>query len=319
MIYKAVVLDSQNKLIHVRIDEGPVKGKELSIDDSAVNVYRKTPVNKGDYVMVSYSRDVRGKESVYIADQYRNDALFVLAVLFLIVVVWIGRVKGTLSFLGMVVSFLILTQGLLPSILSGNDPVLVMLLGSLVIIPMTFYLSHGINKKTTIAIVSTFITLMLTGILSYIFVIFAKLTGYSAEESLFLQAQGIDVNIRSILLAGIILGAMGVLDDITISQVSIVETLRKANRSLTRLQLYRHAMDVGRDHISSLVNTLFLVYAGASLPLFLLFYGNNLRPELIMNQEVVATEIVRTLVSSIGIILAVPLTTLIASHYLHKD
>lgn len=224
-----------------------------------------------------------------------------------------------MSLLGMIISFFILTKGLLPSILQGNDPVLIMLLGSLLIIPITFYISHGINKKTTIAIVSTFLTLVITAALSYSFVILAKLTGFNAEESVYLQAQGFNVNMRSILLAGIILGAMGVLDDITISQVSIVETLRKSNKSLSKWDLYKHAMNVGRDHISSLVNTLFLVYAGAALPLFLLFYGNGLRTELVINQEVVATEIVRTLVSSIGIILAVPLASYIAAHHLHQD
>ncbi len=320
MIYKATVIDITNgKTIRVRIDEGPVKDKVIAIDVSAIHALRQIDTNKGDAVMVSYSRDYKGIESAYIADFYRIDALFTLSILFILVVAWIGRTRGIMSLLGMVISFFILTKGLLPSILQGNDPVLVMLLGSLLIIPITFYISHGINKKTTIAVVSTFLTLVITAALSYAFVVLAKLTGFNAEESVFLQAQGFDVNMRSILLAGIILGAMGVLDDITISQVSIVETLRKSNQSLSKWQLYKYAMNVGRDHIASLVNTLFLVYAGAALPLFLLFYGNGLRNELVMNQEVVATEIVRTLVSSIGIILAVPLASYIAAHHFHKD
>lgn len=320
MIYKATVISITNgKTINVRINEGPVKNKVVAIDISAINSLRQIDTNKGDALMVSYSRDGQGKESAYIADFYRNDALMILTVLFVLVVAWIGRMRGVMSLLGMIISFFILTKGLLPSILQGNDPVLIMLLGSILIIPITFYISHGINRKTTIAIVSTFLTLVITAALSYAFVILAKLTGFNAEEAVFLQAQGFQVNMRSILLAGIILGAMGVLDDITISQVSIVETLRKSNKSLSKWDLYKHAMNVGRDHISSLVNTLFLVYAGAALPLFLLFYGNGLRTELVINQEVVATEIVRTLVSSIGIILAVPLASYIAAHHLHQD
>jgi len=320
MIYKATVVSiTKEKSVRVKIDEGPVKDKVINIDISAIHSLRQIETNKGDAVMVSYSRDYKGVESAYIADYYRNDALMTLSVLFILIVAWIGKTRGVMALLGMVISFFILTKGLLPSILQGNDPVLIMLLGSLLIIPITFYISHGINKKTSIAIVSTFLTLVVTAALSYMFVILAKLTGFNAEESVYLQAQGFQVNMRSILLAGIILGAMGVLDDITISQVSIVETLRKSNRSLTKWQLYKHAMNVGRDHISSLVNTLFLVYAGAALPLFLLFYGNNLRTELVVNQEVVATEIVRTLVSSIGIILAVPLASYIAAYYFHKD
>lgn len=320
MIYKGTVIKTtKGNLIHVRINEGPVKDRVVIVDETSVRFLRQFTMNQGDNVMVSYSRDVHGKETSYIADYYRNDALILLSVLFVLVVAWIGRARGILAIVGMVISFLILSKGLLPSILQGNDPVLVMLLGSLLIIPITFYISHGITKKTTIAVVSTFITLLITGLLSYVFVNLTKLTGFSAEESVYLQAQGLTVSMRSILLAGIILGAMGVLDDITISQVSIVETLHKSNKSLGKWQLYKHAMNVGRDHISSLVNTLFLVYAGASLPLFLLFYKNSLRTELIVNQEVVATEIVRTLVSSIGIILAVPLATYIASHHFHKD
>lgn len=320
MIYKGTILSIRDKTsVKIRLEEGSEVGKEIVINASALLNSSQVSVNEGDVVMVSYSLGQRGTQVAYIADFYRNDALLILSILFILVVAWIGRARGILSIVGMVFSFFILSQVLLPSILRGNDPVVVMLLGSIVIIPITFYISHGITKKTTIAVISTFITLIVTGLLSYLFVSLAKLTGFNAEESIFLQAQGLQVNMRSILLAGILLGAMGVLDDITISQVSIVETLRKANKSLSRKALYQHAMHVGRDHISSLVNTLFLVYAGASLPLFLLFYSHSLATGMILNQEVVATEIVRTLVSSIGIILSVPLATLIASIQFAKD
>lgn len=320
MIYKGTILSIRDKTsVKIRLEEGSDVGKEIVIDASALLNSSQVSVHEGDVVMVSYTPGKQGTQSAYIADFYRNDALLILSILFILIVAWIGRARGVLSIGGMIISFLILSQVLLPSILQGNDPVVVMLLGSLVIIPLTFYISHGITKKTTIAVISTFITLIVTGLLSYLFVSLAKLTGFSAEESIFLQAQGLQVNMRSILLAGILLGAMGVLDDITISQVSIVETLRKANKSLSRKALYQHAMHVGRDHISSLVNTLFLVYAGAALPLFLLFYSHSLTTGMILNQEVVATEIVRTLVSSIGIILSVPLATLIASFQFAKD
>ncbi len=320
MIYKGTILSIRDKTsVKIRLEEGSEVGKEIVINASALLNSSQVSVNEGDVVMVSYSPGKNGVQIGYIADFYRNDALLILSVLFILVVAWIGRMRGILSILGMIFSFFVVAKVLLPSILGGSDPVVVMLLGSLVIIPVTFYISHGITKKTTIAVISTFIALLVTGLLSYLFVLLAKLTGFSAEESIFLQAQGLQVNMRSILLAGILLGAMGVLDDITISQVSIVETLRRTNRSLSRNELYKHAMNVGRDHISSLVNTLFLVYAGASLPLFLLFYSHSLATGMIINQEVVATEIVRTLVSSIGIILSVPLATFIASFQFTKD
>ena len=319
MIYKAEVIQIKNqKEYTVRFIEGQVKNKTVVIKNLPPTAYKQVPITQGENVLVSYTRDVRGKETAYITDFDRIDALFILAALFLIVVVWVGRFRGFFSVLGMVVSFIILSKGLLPSILSGNDPVLIMLLGSLIIAPLTFYLSHGMSKKTNIALVATFLSLAITGFLAYFFVLFTKLTGYSAEESVYLQSQNVNIDVRSILLAGIILGALGVLDDITVSQTSIVETLKQTNKSLTRSALYKSAMKVGRDHIASLVNTLVLVYAGASLPLFLLFYGTNLKYSLVVNQEIIATEIVRTLVSSIGIILAVPITTLIAAYVYTK-
>lgn len=313
-IYQATILKiSPQRQITVRFDEGPLVGKTRTFDGKQFFQYSKVVVGEGDRVLASYIKNPRIGESIFIADYYRNDALLILTVLFVLVVLWICRMRGMLSILGMTLSFFVLTKGLLPLIIAGYNPVAVMLGGSLVIIPLTFYVSHGFQKKTTIAVVSTFITLGITGALSVLFVQLARLTGYSAEESLFLQAQGISASVRSILLAGFILGAMGVLDDVTISQVSIVESIQSAKRNLNARELYHRAMVVGRDHISSLVNTLFLVYAGASLPLFLLFYSQNIRFDMVFNQEVVATEIVRTLVSSIGIILAVPLSTLLAA------
>lgn len=313
-IYQATVITiTSDQKITIRFEEGPLAGKTRTFDGTQFFRYSKIAVEEGDTVIASYIKDPRIGETIFIADYYRNDALLLLTVLFTLIVLWIGRMRGLLSMIGMVLSFFVLTKGLLPLILQGHQPVLVMLGGSLVMIPLTFYVSHGFQKKTTIAVISTFIALGITGLLSTLFVQLARLTGYAAEESLFLQMQGISASVQSILLAGFILGAMGVLDDVTISQVSIVESLQSAKRTLSARELYHRAMVVGRDHISSLVNTLFLVYAGASLPLFLLFYSQNIRTGMVFNQEVVATEIVRTLVSSIGIILAVPLSTLLAA------
>lgn len=313
-LYQATIEQiSTTKQITLRFDEGPLKGEIRTFDGAQFFRYSKISVTEGDHVIASYIKDPRIGETIFIADYYRNDALLVLTVLFVLIVLWIGRMRGLLSILGMVLSFFILTKGLLPLILKGYNPVMVMLGGALVMIPLTFYVSHGVQKKTTIAVISTFITLGVTGALSSLFVWLARLTGYAAEESLFLQVQGITAGVQSILLAGFILGAMGVLDDVTISQVSIVEALQSTKRNLGTMELYHRAMVVGRDHISSLVNTLFLVYAGASLPLFLLFYSQNIRTDIVFNQEIVATEIVRTLVSSIGIIIAVPLSTILAA------
>jgi len=184
----------------------------------------------------------------------------------------------------------------------------------LFIIPITFYLSHGFNKKTTVAVGGTVIALIITGILAGIFVEAAKLTGFASEEAGFLQVakQGL-VNIKGLLLAGIIIGVLGVLDDVTVSQSAIVFQLKQANAKIKAGELYKRAMDVGKDHISSMVNTLVLVYTGAALPLLLLFIDNPHPFSEVVNYEIIADEIVRTLVGSIGLVLAVPITTLIAS------
>jgi uncharacterized membrane protein len=184
------------------------------------------------------------------------------------------------------------------------------------IIPATFYPSHGFNRKTHIAVFSTLIALVATGFLAKFFINFAKLSGLSSEEAGFLQVLNPEVSsMQGLLLAGIIIGVLGVLDDVTVSQASIVGQLKSANPELNTRQLYVRAMKVGHDHISSMVNTLVLVYAGASLPLLLLF-TDAAKPFIeLVNYEIIADEVVRTLVGSIGLILAVPITTLLASWF----
>ena len=207
---------------------------------------------------------------------------------------------GVSSLLGMAVSFGVIFKFVLPRIAAGDDPVVVAILGSLVIIPATFLLSHGVNRKTWVAVAGTLIALVVTGVMASVFVKAANLTGFASEEAGFLQAYNPGlVNIKGILLAGIIIGVLGVLDDITVSQSGIVEQLKRANSKLKAGELYRQAMVVGKDHIASMVNTLILVYTGAALPLLLLFVDNP-RPFVeIVNYEIIADEVVRTLVGSI--------------------
>jgi uncharacterized membrane protein len=227
--------------------------------------------------------------------------------------VFIGKWQGATSLVGMGLSFLVIFKFILPKISAGSDPVQIAILGSLVIIPATFILSHGLNKKTGIAIAGTLIALIITGVLAKAFVEAAKLTGFASEEAGFLQAYKPDlINIKGLLLAGIIIGVLGVLDDITVSQSAIVEQLKEANPRLKAGELYKKAMTVGKDHIASMVNTLVLVYTGAALPLLLLFVDNPHPFSEIVNYEIIADEVVRTLVGSIGLMLAVPITTFIA-------
>lgn len=247
--------------------------------------------------------------------------MLLLFVIFVVVAaLLVGRFQGFSSLLGMGFSFLVIFKFILPQISSGKDPVQSAILGSLAIVPFTFILSHGANRKTIVAISGTIISLVIAGFLALIFVEATKLTGFSSEEAGFLQAyKGSLINIKGLLLAGIIIGLLGVLDDITVSQSAIVQELKNTDIKLRPVEIYRKAMVVGKDHIASVINTIILVYTGAALPLLILFVDNP-RPFLeVVNYEVIAEEVVRTLVGSIGLILAVPITTLIATSFLERE
>jgi uncharacterized membrane protein len=301
--------------LEIQITKGSQKGKTISLESGDIFQGSKTSYKVGDRVIVTYSKDLsNNQESYLISDYIRRAPLLILFLIFLATTIIIGKWKGLSSLLGMGVSFIVILKFILPSIYSGSDPVTIAILGSLVIIPVTFFLSHGINRKTLVAIAGTLISLIITGILAVVFVEASKLTGFASEEAGFLNVfkEGV-INIKGLLLAGMIIGVLGVLDDITVSQSAIVQELKIANPNLKSKELYKKAMSVGKDHIASMVNTLVLVYTGAALPLLLLFVDNPKPFSELINYEIIADEVVRTLVGSIGLVLAVPITTIIAS------
>jgi len=293
--------------LEILITRGSLEGEKMTVEvGGEFQKVGQVKYKVGDEVVVS--------SLGYITDFVRRQPLLWLFAIFVLLVLAVGKLWGLTSLLGMGLSFLIIFKVILPQILAGRDPILTTILGSLLIIPLTFYLSHGFNKKTAVAVGGTLIALIIAGVLSKVFVEATKLTGYASEEAAFLQiAQGGVMNIKGLLLAGIIIGVLGVLDDITISQAAVVEQLRRANPNLSLEELFSRAMRVGQDHIASMVNTLVLVYTGAALPLLLLFVHNPHPFSEVINYEIVAEEIVRTLVGSIALILAVPLTTLLAT------
>lgn len=267
--------------------------------------------------MVSVNEDTNDYQ---ITDYYRQKPISLLFWIFVITVVAIGKLYGLTSLLGMFLSLAVIIKIILPQISSGTNPILVIIIASVFLIPTTFYLSHGINTKTNLAIVGTFISAVITGILAYTFTHLAHITGYANEEASFLDiAKSGQLNIQSLLIAGIIIGSIGILDDVSVSQVSVVNEIAKANPKLNFLELFTRSMSVGRDHVASMVNTLFLVYTGAAMPLLLLFLDNSVSLTQIINTEMVAEEIVRTLVASIGLILAVPTTTFMAASFYSKN
>lgn len=300
--------------MEVLITKGSLKGKEITVEAGDIPIVGQPKYEPGDEVLISYSQDFEGKDVFYISDYVRRRPLLFLFLIFVILALIVGGWRGGSSLLGLGISFLVIFAFILPQIYAGRDPVSIAIIGSLLIIPISFYLSHGFNRKTTTAIFGTLIALMITGILAKTFVGLAKLTGYASEEAAFLQVArpGI-VNIRGLVLAGIIIGTLGVLDDITISQAAIAQQLKEANPKVKFKELFVRAMNVGQDHIASMVNTLVLVYTGAALPLLLLFIDNPHPFSEVINYEIIAEEAIRTLVGSIGLITAVPITTLLAA------
>jgi len=298
------------------------QGKEIFFDGMEHDVLSATRYVPGDKVIVVRTVGPSGQETFYVTDSERSGSLFWLALLFAAVVVAIGRLKGLRAVLVLGVTFLVILKFIIPQILAGSNPLIIGILGSIVIMLVAIYVTEGFNRNSHLAVLSVFVSLFVTGLLAIWFVDLARLTGFESEDVMYLvsSAHGA-INVKGLLLAGIIIGTLGVLDDVVISQIAVVEQLRKADPSLSRRQAYRKAMKVGVSHLSSMVNTLFLAYAGASLPLLLLFGVNDLAPlgfTQVLSNEMLATEIVRSLVGSIGLVLAVPISTLLAVRLLRE-
>ncbi|HYH52095.1 MAG TPA: YibE/F family protein [Acidimicrobiia bacterium] len=263
----------------------------------------------GDRVVVAHVGGDEPGAGWYFEDFARRRPMLVLGAVFAVAVVLLGRWRGVFSIVGLACSLLLLVRFVLPSILEGHDPVAVAVVGASAVMFVTLYLAHGFNVRTTSAVAGTLASLFVIGILSNLFVEGTRLTGLASEESGFLRALAEGIDLHGLLLGGIVIGSLGVLDDVTVTQASAVWELSLANVTYGFRQLYTTALRIGRDHIASTVNTLVLAYAGASLPLLVLFTLSNRPLGDVLTGEVVAQEIVRTLVGSIGLVASVPLTT----------
>jgi len=304
--------------LKIEVLTGEMTGESIELKNSEANfgisnvTYQNYKV--GDEVKLQVTYDLNNQPIYSIEGHVKRYGLISLVILFVAVVVIVGRLWGVMSLLGLAISFGVIFRVILPLIINGTQPVLAAILGACLIVPTTFYISHGINRKTHVGVISTVIGLIITGFLSVYFVNATYLTGFSSEEAGFLavEKQG-SVNIRGLLLAGIIIGVLGILDDVTIGQASSVQQLKEADPTMNWRQLFHHGMEVGQDHVSSMVNTLVLVYSGSALPLLLLFVTSDRSFLEIIELEIMAEEIVRMLVGSIGLVLVAPLSTLLAA------
>jgi uncharacterized membrane protein len=306
------------QILEILITNSEKKGQTIEVKNSAAFTdvtaqYEEYHVN--DKIKVYVGTSGEGQSTYGIAGKIKRHGLTSLAILFIVAVLVVGRIWGAMSLLGLVLSFIVIFKVIIPLIVRGSDPIMAALLGAVIIIPSTFYVSHGFNKKTHVGVLATLISLTVTGLLAVYFVNRVHLTGFASEEAGFLQVerQG-TIDIKGILLAGIIIGTLGILDDVTIGQASVIKQIKEAKPNITFWTLFKKGMEVGQDHIASMVNTLVLVYSGSSLPLLLLFFDSEKTVLDIIEFEVIAEEIVKMLVGSIGLVLAAPLATIIAAY-----
>ncbi|MDP9384969.1 MAG: YibE/F family protein, partial [Actinomycetota bacterium] len=313
-------------VVAIRLLDGPNRGRRSFI---TLNDDRFTPdVEAGDRVRVTRSRaDASGPEPSGGADLERPETqpyafvdferrtpLAVLALIFGALLVVLGRWQGVRALAGLGVSLVVVVLFVAPAILEGRAPLLVAVIGGLAVMAATMGLTHGIGLKSQAALLGTALALILIAVLGTVAVDAAQITGLSEETSLLLSASsGRAVSLQGLVLAGLVIGALGVLDDITVSQASTVLALRRVNPELGARRLYDEALGVGRDHLGATVNTLVLAYAGAALPVLLIFSYQGVGFDGAVNFESVAAEVVATLVGSIGLIAAVPLTTALAA------
>ncbi|MFH0818854.1 MAG: YibE/F family protein [Patescibacteria group bacterium] len=295
---------------------GNYEGKVVIYDGMKYNFLSDTIFRVNDKIRMQVSVNSSGEKIFYIEDIIRTNDIYLLIIIFIIITIVVGRLKGLTALIGLGLSFVVILKIILPLIVAGYNPLIVTIIGSILIMIVALYIVHGFNKKTTAAIIGTSIGLIVIGLVSWIFTEMTRLTGTASEESLFIaDILGKQLNMKGVLLAGMIIGALGVLDDITIGQASSVQQIHETNPALNKKEVYKRAMRVGIDHVGSIVNTLFLAYAGASMSLLLLFQANQ-PPftdfEHIINHAVISEEIVRAVCGSIGLILVVPITTLIA-------
>lgn len=301
------------KEIEVEFLEGPKKG-EIVIFESDF-----PEIKKGLNVFINHLILVNGEEIFTITNIDRKKQIYFFVGLFVAAIILLGGKQGVRSLLSLVLSFFAIFYVLLPGILNGWNPLLVSFLVAFLVLFFAIFFTHGWNRESIVAFCGTIMSVFLTSILAIFAVKTTYLSGFSASEttSLYFNTQG-SLDFTGLLLGAIIIGVLGVLDDIAVTQAAIVSELYNSNKKISRLEVYKRAMRVGREHVGALVNTLVLAYTGTALPLLLLFKTQEYSFTTAINLEIFTTEIIRTIVGSIGLIITVPIVTLLAVYFL-KD
>ncbi|MCH7585143.1 MAG: YibE/F family protein [Acidobacteria bacterium] len=266
----------------------------------------------GDDVILDYQPASPEGFQYSFLDRQRRPVLFFVGLLFAVIVVALGRLRGVAALAGLAASVAVLLKFVVPAIIDGRSPVLVAVIGASLIAYLALYVAHGFTRMTTVALLGTLAALGLTAILSWLVVGAARFSGFATEEAFILSFAG-RIDIAGLVLAGIVLGAVGAIDDVTVTQASAVFEVHRVRPDLGRRELFASGLRIGRDHVASTVNTLLLAYAGAAMPLLLFLVLADQSIGTALNSELVAIEVIRTLVGSIGLVSAVPLTTWLAA------
>lgn len=305
----------------VRLTNANGKQSEVTVNHGQIyTIAEDQKVKPGENVIVSLSDGPDGK--VYnIYDNDRSTPLMLLFGLFVGVVLITARKKGIGALLALGLSMAVIIYAVIPLVIKGWNPALVSLVGAMTIVSTSIFLAHGFNRRTLIAWASTAFTLILATLLGLLSIHLLHMTGTASEDTFFLSMGGFqNIELKGLLLGGLIIGTLGVLDDVTTAQVAAVYELKSANKELKKKQLISHAMAIGKEHILAVVNTLVLAYAGSSLPLMIIFTVSSELPLwVLLNNELVIEEVLRTLVGSIALVLAVPISTVLAAHYIDKN
>jgi uncharacterized membrane protein len=297
----------------VEITEGNSQGDFVQIEVPA-EVYAYG-IHEGDRIVLQRDAGAEGGPSYQFYDYARTTPMLLLAAAFAVVVAAVARLRGIASLLGLAFAFVILLQFVLPGLLAGESPTLVSLVGSAAIMFVVLYLAHGFTARTTTALVGTLFGLALVTGLGALAVSVSRLTGFSSEEVIQLQQYDPTLDFSGLVIAGVVVAGLGVLNDVTITQASAVWQLNEVDPGLTWRQLFSRGMAIGRDHIASTVYTIVFAYAGAALPLMLLFELDRRPVGAILTGSAVAEEVIRTMVGAIALVLAVPVTTAVGAFF----
>lgn len=313
-ILRATVESISEDFIQVTLNDGPSKGTTVNVPIKSW--FKQKSLQPGSNVVLT---NMEGAGGLAYYDLYRIPILIFIVGLFVAVVLLVGRRKGLMSLAGLGASIVVIIWVIVPLVVAGYNSLLVSVAGAFVIAIVSILVAHGFNKRTFVSLLCVLIVLLFVVIGSQIVVALLGLTGMIDEASYYLQNDHPNIDLSGILVGGIVIAALGALDDIVTTQVATVDELKKVDRSLDVKTLYQKASSVGGEHIAALINTLALVYVGAALPVIVSYAVSTPDIFLLFNSEFVATEIARTIIVSIGLVLSVPISTFMAAIILSKN